>query len=43
MCSSDLLTWSRDMWEGQYGPVFPDMSEFDQGLVDKAKTLLELR
>ena len=37
------LTWSRDMWEGQYGPVFPDSGSFYQGLVAKAKTLLELR
>ena len=35
------LTWTRDMWEGQYGPVFPGF--VGQGLVDKAKTLLELR
>ena len=35
------LDWTREMWEGQYGPVSP--SYIGQGLVDKAKTLLELR
>ena len=35
------LNWSREMWEGQYGPVFPGF--VDNGLVAKAKTLLELR
>ena len=35
------LHWTRDMFEGQYGPVFPDF--VGQGLVAKAKTLLELR
>ena len=35
------LTWTRDMWDGQYGPVFPGF--VDPGLVAKAKTLLELR
>lgn len=36
------LTWTRDMWDGQYGPVFPGLGGFDH-LVAKAKTLLELR
>ena len=35
------LNRSRDMWEGQYGPVFPGL--VNNGLVAKAKTLLELR
>ena len=37
------LTWTRDMWEGQYGPVVPGTYGVDNGLVARAKTLLEIR